>query len=50
MELTTKNSPVVQDGSAYFLLSQSAFEEDSRKTLFLEWLKAEMNDSQHTLL
>ncbi|HFF4511300.1 TPA: LysR family transcriptional regulator, partial [Acinetobacter baumannii] len=27
-----------------------AFEEDPRKTLFLEWLKAEMNESQHTLL
>lgn len=33
-----------------FLLSHSAFEEDSRKTIFLEWLKAEMNESQHKLL
>ncbi|GAM33146.1 transcriptional regulator [Acinetobacter calcoaceticus] len=45
-----KKSPVVQDGSAYFLLSHSAFEEDSRKTIFLEWLKTEMNESQHKLL
>ncbi|HCW4113574.1 LysR family transcriptional regulator [Acinetobacter baumannii] len=45
-----KNSPVVQDGSAYFLLSHRAFEEDPRKTIFLEWLKAEMNESQHKLL
>ncbi len=50
MELTEKNSPVVRDNSAYFLLSHSAFEEDPRKTLFLEWLKAEMNESQHKLL
>ncbi|HCW4538220.1 TPA: LysR family transcriptional regulator [Acinetobacter baumannii] len=48
--LLQKNSPIVQDGSAYFLLSHRAFEEDPRKTLFLEWLKAEMNESQHTLL
>ncbi|EKU61169.1 lysR family transcriptional regulator domain protein [Acinetobacter sp. 1245593] len=47
---THKNSPVIQDNSAYFLLSHSAFEEDPRKTLFLEWLKAEMNESQHKLL
>ncbi|MEX7478318.1 LysR family transcriptional regulator, partial [Acinetobacter baumannii] len=48
--LLKKISPVVQDNSAYFLLSHSAFEEDPRKTLFLEWLKAEMNESQHKLL
>ena len=48
--LLKKNSPVVRDNSAYFLLSHSAFEEDPRKTLFLEWLKAEMNESQHKLL
>ncbi len=48
--LLQKISPVVQDGSAYYLLSHSAFEEDSRKTIFLEWLKAEMNESQHKLL
>ncbi|MFH4193597.1 LysR family transcriptional regulator, partial [Acinetobacter baumannii] len=30
--------------------SHRAFEEDPRKTLFLEWLKAEMNESQHKLL
>ncbi|MFH4339047.1 LysR family transcriptional regulator, partial [Acinetobacter baumannii] len=35
---------------AYFLLSHRAFEEDQRKILFLEWLKAVMNESQHTLL
>lgn len=45
-----KISPVVQDGSAYYLLSPSAFEEDPRKTIFLEWLKAEMSESQHKLL
>lgn len=45
-----KISPVVQDNSAYFLLSHSAFEEDSRKTIFLEWLKTEMSESQHKLL
>ena len=33
-----------------FLLSHRAFEEDPRKTIFLEWLKAEMNESQHKLL
>jgi DNA-binding transcriptional LysR family regulator len=48
--LLQKISPVVQDNSAYFLLSHGAFEEDSRKTIFLEWLKTEMNESQHTLL
>lgn len=48
--LLQKNSPVVQDGSAYFLLSHSTFEEDSRKTIFLEWLKKEMSESQHKLL
>ncbi|MFV5616899.1 LysR family transcriptional regulator, partial [Acinetobacter baumannii] len=48
--LLQKNSPVVQDGSAYFLLSHRAFEEDPRKNIFLEWLKAEMNESQHKLL
>ena len=48
--LLKKISPVVQDNSAYFLLSHSAFEEDPRKTIFLEWLKAEMNESQHKLL
>ena len=48
--LLQKISPVVQDNSAYFLLSHSAFEEDSRKTIFLEWLKAEMNESQLKLL
>lgn len=50
MELTEKISPAVQDNSAYFLLSHGAFEEDSRKTIFLEWLKTEMNESQQTLL
>ncbi|MNT77146.1 hypothetical protein D3C72_2162270 [compost metagenome] len=45
-----KISPVVQDNSAYFLLSRSAFEEDPRKIIFLEWLKTEMNESQHKLL
>ncbi|NUG13442.1 LysR family transcriptional regulator [Acinetobacter seifertii] len=48
--LLKKNSPVVQDNSAYFLLSHSAFEEDPRKTIFLEWLKAEMSEIQHKLL
>ncbi|HFF4756551.1 TPA: LysR substrate-binding domain-containing protein, partial [Acinetobacter baumannii] len=48
--LLKKISPAVQDNSAYFLLSHGAFEEDSRKTIFLEWLKTEMNESQQTLL
>ncbi|MDR3039345.1 MAG: LysR family transcriptional regulator, partial [Acinetobacter pittii] len=48
--LLKKISPVVQDNSAYFLLSHGAFEEDSRKTIFLEWLKTEMNESQYILL
>ncbi|NUF54024.1 LysR family transcriptional regulator, partial [Acinetobacter seifertii] len=45
-----KISPIVQDNSAYFLLSHSAFEEDPRKTIFLEWLKAEMSEIQYKLL
>lgn len=34
--------PAFKDGSAYYLLSQSALEEDSRKLIFLDWLKSEM--------
>lgn len=37
-----KNTPVINDGSSYYLLSHRDFEEDPRKLLFLEWLKKEM--------
>ncbi|RZF52203.1 LysR family transcriptional regulator [Acinetobacter halotolerans] len=39
-------SPVYQDGSSYFLLSAQPFEDDPRKLLFRDWLRAEMQASQ----
>ncbi len=39
-------SPVVSDGSSYYLLSHNAFHEDPRKKIFLEWLKKQMLLSQ----
>ncbi|MCH7336603.1 LysR family transcriptional regulator [Acinetobacter sp. NIPH 2699] len=39
-------SPVYQDGSSYFLLSAQPFEDDLRKLLFRDWLRAEMQASQ----
>lgn len=39
--LVIANTPTL-DGSAYYLLSETAFEEDERKRIFLDWLKAEM--------
>nr|WP_174505211.1 LysR family transcriptional regulator [Acinetobacter sp. Marseille-Q1620] len=41
--------PAFKDGSAYYLLSHSAFEEDPRKLIFLEWLKQELAASQSAL-
>ena len=40
----------VNDGSAYYLLSHTAFEEDERKLIFLEWLRSEMEECQGRLL
>ena len=45
-----KTTPAFQDGSAYYLLSHKAFEEDPRKIIFLEWLKQEMGESKVKLL
>ncbi|MEN8283163.1 LysR family transcriptional regulator [Acinetobacter gerneri] len=42
-------SPVVSDGSSYYLLSHNAFHEDPRKMIFLEWLKKQMLLSQAML-
>lgn len=36
--------PPIHDGSAYYLLSETAFEEDNRKKVFLDWLRMEMNE------
>lgn len=41
--------PAFKDGSAYYLLSQSAFEEDPRKLIFLDWLKSEMMLSEQKI-
>lgn len=43
-------SSLVHDGSCYYLLSQTAFEADPRKLIFLEWLKEEMAESQKNFL
>jgi hypothetical protein len=42
-------SPVVQDGSAYYLLSALPFEDDPRKVIFQQWLSEEMQASQSKL-
>lgn len=42
--------PAFPDNSAYYLLSKTSFEEDHRKVIFMEWLKKEMQESQHKLL
>lgn len=42
--------PMQADGSAYYLLSNQAFEHDSRKIIFLEWLQMEMQRSQMKLM
>ncbi|SEL56802.1 LysR family transcriptional regulator [Acinetobacter sp. DSM 11652] len=41
-----KITPILQDGSAYYLLSHTRFIEDPRKIIFLNWLKNEMKQSQ----
>lgn len=45
-----KISPLIQDGSAYYLLSNTAFEHDQRKIIFLDWLKQQMKECQSRLL
>ncbi len=48
--LLKKVSPPVQDGTSYYLLSHTAFEIDPRKTIFLNWLRQEMHESQIKLM
>lgn len=48
--LLKKVSTPVQDGSSYYLLSHTAFETDSRKIIFLNWLRQEMYVSQSQLI
>ncbi len=43
-------SPIVQDGSAYYLLSASPFEDDPNKVIFKDWLIEEMRASQTKLM
>ena len=43
-------SPIVQDGSAYYLLSASPFEDDPHKVIFKDWLIEEMRASQTKLM
>ena len=43
-------SPIVQDGSAYYLLSASPFEDDQHKVIFKGWLIEEMRASQTKLM
>ena len=38
--------PVIEDGSAYYLLSSSPFEDDPRKIIFKQWLIEEMQMTQ----
>ena len=41
--------PIFKDGSAYYLLSNTPFEQDNRKIIFLKWLKQEMEKSEKGL-
>ena len=43
-------APAFKDGSAYYLLSNTPFENDCRKAIFMQWLKKEMLDSQAKIL
>ncbi len=43
-------TPIVQDGSAYYLLSASPFEDDPNKVIFKDWLIEEMRASQTKLM
>ncbi|MEG2357714.1 LysR family transcriptional regulator [Acinetobacter sp.] len=43
-------APAFKDGSAYHLLSNTPFEHDCRKAMFMQWLKKEMMDSQAKIL
>jgi hypothetical protein len=38
--------PVIPDGSAYYLLSASSFDDDPRKVIFQQRLSEEMQASQ----
>ena len=42
-------TPVIPDGSAYYLLSALPFEDDPRKVIFKQWLSEEMRASQARL-
>ena len=42
-------TPVIPDGSAYYLLSALPFEDDPRKVIFKQWLSEEMHASQSKL-
>ena len=43
-------TPIVQDGSTYYLLSASPFEDDPNKVIFKDWLIEEMRASQTKLM
>ena len=43
-------TPIVQDGSTYYLLSASPFEDDPHKVIFKDWLIEEMRASQTKLM
>ena len=43
-------TPIVQDGSTYYLLSASPFEDDLHKVIFKDWLIEEMRTSQTKLM
>ena len=43
-------TPIVQDGSTYYLLSASPFEDDQHKVIFKGWLIEEMRASQTKLM
>lgn len=43
-------TPIVQDGSAYYLLSASPIEDDPHKVIFKDWLIEEMRVSQTKLM
>ena len=43
-------TPIVQDGSGYYLLSASPFEDDQHKVIFKGWLIEEMRASQTKLM
>lgn len=43
------DSPPVPDGSAYYLLSRTPYEDDERKRIFLAWLKKEFGSANKRL-